>query len=315
MDSGKRDHGGGLDAAAAHYGGMRGDWLDLSTGINPVPYPLPQIAINTWTALPDEAALSDLEIAARGFWNVPKDAAVMAVPGASAAIVHIPHLAPADTVHIPGPTYNEHAASFVQAGWRVTDQAANAAASVHVHPNNPDGQLWQAGELHGALRVIDESFCDVTPDQTLMDQALIPGTVILKSFGKFWGLAGMRLGFVIGDPALVNRLRAILGPWSVAGPALAIGADALRAHRWAENTRARLRTDAARLDRLVVPNGASIVGGTDLFRLYDVGDAAEWQIRLAQQHIWSRIFPYNPRWLRLGLPAPDQWHRIEKAML
>ncbi|KAJ04567.1 threonine-phosphate decarboxylase CobD [Sulfitobacter mediterraneus] len=315
MDSGKRDHGGGLDAAAAQYGGQRGDWLDLSTGINPVPYPLPEIPENAWTALPDEAALSELESAARRFWKVPEGAAVMAVPGASAAIVHIPHLAPAGTVHIPGPTYNEHAASFAQAGWRVSHDAGHATASVHVHPNNPTGQLWQVSDLHGALRVIDESFCDVTPDRTLMDQALTPGTLILKSFGKFWGLAGVRLGFVIGDPDLVNQLRAMLGPWAVAGPALTIGADALRAQHWAEETRNRLHKDALRLDALVTAKGAKLVGGTDLFRLYEVENAAEWQETLAQHHIWSRIFPYNPHWLRLGLPAPDQWARIEKAML
>lgn len=315
MDSGKRDHGGGLDAAAAQYGGQRADWLDLSTGINPVPYPLPEIAPNAWTALPDEGALSQLESAARTFWNVPADAALMAVPGASAAIVHIPHLAPAGRVQIPGPTYNEHAASFAQAGWQVVDSGASVDASVHVHPNNPDGRLWQSSDLTGTLRVIDESFCDVTPNQTLMNEALIPGTLILKSFGKFWGLAGVRLGFVIGDPALVDRLRAMLGPWSVAGPALTIGADALRAQQWANDTRSRLHQDALRLDGIVAPKGATLVGGTDLFRLYDVGNAAEWQATLAQHHIWSRIFPYNPSWLRLGLPAPDQWARIEKAML
>jgi cobalamin biosynthetic protein CobC len=260
VDNGKRDHGGGLDAAAARHGGQRRDWLDLSTGINPVPYPLPQIGMDAWTALPDEAALSELEAAARFFWQVPDDAAVMAVPGASAAIVHIPHLAPAGTVHIP------------------------------------------------------ESFCDVTPDQTLMDQSLVPGTLILKSFGKFWGLAGVRLGFVIGDPALVNQLRAMLGPWCVAGPALAIGADALHAERWAEETRERLHKDALRLDALVAPKGAKLLGGTDLFRLYDVENAADWQNMLAKHMIWSRVFPYNSRWLRLGLPAPDQWPRIEKAI-
>lgn len=314
MDNGKRDHGGGLDAAAARHGGQRRDWLDLSTGINPVPYPLPQIGMDAWTALPDEAALSELEAAARFFWQVPDDAAVMAVPGASAAIVHIPHLAPAGTVHIPGPTYNEHAASFAQAGWRVTDEASGAAASVHVHPNNPTGHLWRAPDLTGSLRVIDESFCDVTPDQTLMDQSLVPGTLILKSFGKFWGLAGVRLGFVIGDPALVNQLRAMLGPWCVAGPALAIGADALRAQRWAEETRNRLHKDALRLDALVAPKGAKLLGGTDLFRLYDVENAADWQNMLAKHMIWSRVFPYDSRWLRLGLPAPDQWPRIEKAI-
>lgn len=304
-----RDHGGGLDAAADRYGGARGDWLDLSTGINPVPYPLPEIPPNSWTALPDTAARSRLIAAARRFWSVPEACAILPVPGASAAIAHIPRLAPAGRVCIPGPTYNEHAASFVQAGWHVSDGPVDA--SVHVHPNNPDGRLWQAEELTGDLRIIDESFCDVTPDQSLMHAATTPGTLVLKSFGKFWGLAGVRLGFVIGDPDLVARLAEMQGPWAVAGPALEIGSAALEDTAWAEATRTRLTADAARLDGLM--SGAEYIGGTSLFRLYDVEDAAVWQHKLAQHQIWSRVFPYNPRWLRLGLPDPDGWDRLTVA--
>jgi cobalamin biosynthesis protein CobC len=314
VDKVKRDHGGGLDAAAANFGGTRADWIDLSTGINPVPYPLPVIPADAWAALPDEAALRRLERTARQFWNVPEDAGLLAVAGASAAIVHIPHLAPAGRVAIPAPTYNEHAASFAQAGWQISGDDPQASASVHVHPNNPDGRLWCKGDLHGALRVIDESFCDVTPTDTLMDQALIPGTLILKSFGKFWGLAGVRLGFVIGDPVLVDQLRAMLGPWAVAGPALTIGAAALSDPAWADATRTRLTDDAARLDALICGQGALLTGGTDLFRLYEVEDASAWQIRLARHQIWSRVFPYNRRWLRLGLPAPDHWARLAAAL-
>lgn len=148
-----------------------------------------------------------------------------------------------------------------------------------------------------------------------MAQATTSGTLILKSFGKFWGLAGLRLGFVIGDPALVARLGQMLGPWPVSGPALHIGAAALRDGAWAEAMRARLATDATRLDTMMTEAGAQIVGGTPLFRLYEVDDAQAWQERLAQHHIWTRVFPYNPRWLRLGLPPltagrgwSGRWH-------
>ena len=133
-----RDHGGGLDAAAARYGGARGDWLDLSTGINPVPYPLPVLPVDVWTALPDRAATLALERAARAFWGVPDGATVLAAPGASALIAAIPRLAPAGRVAIAGPTYNEHQAAFIQAGWTV---GAGGQARVVVHPNNPDGRL------------------------------------------------------------------------------------------------------------------------------------------------------------------------------
>lgn len=308
-----RDHGGGLDAAADQYGGARRDWLDLSTGINPVAYPLPTLSPDAWTALPDRAAWERLIAAARRFWTVPEGCAILPVPGASAAIARIPALAPAGRVHIPAPTYNEHAASFTQAGWQVVDTPQHADAIVHVHPNNPDGRLWNADDLTGNLRIIDESFCDICPEQSLIKAATRPGTLVLKSFGKFWGLAGVRLGFVIGDAALISDLEAMLGPWAVAGPALEIGQTALDDPTWAAATRARLAEDTARLDDLMQAAGARPVGGTTLFRLYDVAQATAWQDKLARHHIWTRVFPYNPRWLRLGLPGPDGWDRLTRA--
>lgn len=314
MQQSKRDHGGNLDQAIARFGGVRADWLDLSTGINPSPYPLPDLPPDAWTALPDQHAVTALVQAARAFWGVPKGADILPVPGASAAIAHLPLLAPVGRVSIPGPTYNEHAASFETASWAVSEHGTKADASVHVHPNNPDGRLWGAQGLTGALRIVDESFCDVTPDATLMEIADQPGTVILKSFGKFWGLAGLRLGFVIGDPALLSALARMLGPWPVSGPALHIGQAALSDQDWAERTRIRLAKDAARLDRLMTLKGAETLGGTTLFRLYDVADAAQWQTALARHHVWSRCFPYNPRWLRLGLPDAAGWAQLEKAL-
>ena len=314
----KPDHGGGIDAAAQLWGGLRSDWLDLSTGINPCPYPLPPLMPEAWTALPDQAAQDSLDTAARAFWQVPPGAAVLAAPGASALIARIPSLAPAaqtpiPRVHIPGPTYNEHARAFAAAGWQVTPHPDPAEAQAIVHPNNPDGRLHPAPSA--ALSIIDESFCDVTPTASHMALATRPGTLILKSFGKFWGLAGLRLGFAIGDPALIARLAESLGPWPVSGPALTIGTVALQDHAWADATRARLARDATRLDALLSRAGATPLGGTTLFRLYDTPDAALWQDRLARHHIWTRRFPYSPRWLRLGLPGTEaDWARLTESL-
>ena len=307
----KKDHGGGLDAAARQFGGSRADWIDLSTGINPLPYDATAISPDAWTALPDQAAADALIDAARAFWNIPDTAAVLAAPGASSLIANMPRLAETGAVSISGPTYNEHAAAFEQAGW---DMDGTAKAQVVVHPNNPDGRIWQIGQITAPLRIIDESFCDVIPDQSLIQHASEPGTIILKSFGKFWGLAGLRLGFAIGDPILIDRLKTMLGPWPVSGPALEIGAQALNDPEWAAQTRARLEKDAIRLDQLMTSKGATVVGGTTLFRLYDVDDAAMWQDQLAQSQIWSRIFPYSSRWLRLGLPHPMDWARLKDAL-
>ncbi len=312
--TGPRDHGGNLDAAIRSHGGTRADWADLSTGINPVPYPLPALPDMAWTALPDAGAQAALLQAARAFWQVPDDAAILAVPGASAAIAHVPRLAAPGTVHIPAPTYNEHAAAFRLHGWHVTpDAPVSPAARVLVHPNNPTG-AFHAAPLTGPLTVIDESFCDVAPERSWVDLAARGDTLILKSFGKFWGLAGLRLGFVIGPAPLVTALSDMLGPWPVSGPALAIGTAALSDQAWAEATRTRLARDAARLDALMQGAAARTLGGTPLFRLYEVPDAAALQARLAAHHVWSRSFPYDPRWLRLGLPAPDRWEQLERAL-
>lgn len=313
--AGAADHGGGIDAAAARWGGLRGDWLDLSTGINPVPWPVPALPVAAWTALPDCAATLAAAAAARAFWQVPAGAAVLAVPGASSAIARLPGLRPAAVVAIPGPTYNEHARAFAAAGWQVVGNGP-AMARVVVHPNNPDGRRWTVDEatdglLPGGLLVIDESFCDVMPGASLIALADRPGVVVLKSFGKFWGLAGLRLGFAIGDPGLLADLAAALGPWPVSGPALAIAAPALADVAWAAAARARLAADAARLDALT---GWRVAGGTPLFRLYDTGDAALMQDRLARARIWTRRFPWSDGLLRLGLPGPESWARLEAVL-
>lgn len=308
-----RDHGGNLTAAIQRYGGKRGDWIDLSTGINPAPYPLPDFTMEDWTALPDIAAFDALQNAARQFWNVPDGAAILPAPGASALIAQLPGLAAPRWVKIETPTYNEHAAAFSHHGW-VIAQSEPAEARVAVHPNNPDGRLWRVEELTSPLTIIDESFCDVCPEQSHIDLATRPGVVVLKSFGKFWGLAGLRLGFAIGDPALIQQLAHLQGPWAVSGPALRTGIQALGDPQWASDTRQALARDAKRLDQLAAARGARLVGGCDLFRLYDVSDAAAWQDRLAHAHIWSRIFPYSKTFLRLGLPPENGWERLEAAL-
>ncbi|UWP92387.1 pyridoxal phosphate-dependent class II aminotransferase [Aliiroseovarius crassostreae] len=306
-----RDHGGGLDAAIAQYGGKRVDWIDLSTGINPHPYPLGEIGAEAWTALPDKGAFERLEAAARAFWNVPEGADILAAPGASALIARIPTLLGVGQAEIPTPTYNEHAAAFEANGWELAD---GGAAQVLVHPNNPDGRFWLDPDWSRPLTVIDESFCDVTPQMSHISRATEPGTLILKSFGKFWGLAGLRLGFVIGDRALIAKLREAVGPWQVSGPALEIGTRALLDVDWAATMRQRLAVDTARLDGTMMYHGAKLVGGTTLFRLYEVENALMWQDKLARGHVWSRVFPYSKTWLRLGLPPSGGWTQLEAAL-
>ncbi len=310
----KRDHGGGLDAACATYGGARHDWLDLSTGINPQPYPVPSLTHDIWADLPDMVAQDRLIAAARALWNVSAQLDIVVAPGTSALIAKIPSLCAKARVHIQTPTYNEHAAAFRAQGWEIV-QKGDAEARVIVHPNNPTGALF-GGDARGlaGLTVIDESFADIAPQISLGALAHQPGVVVLKSFGKFWGLAGMRLGFAICSPEIARRLRDHIGPWAVSGPALQIGSLALEDHRWQAQTRARLFGDAEQMDILMETVGITCIGGTLLFRLYRVKNARAAQVHLAEHMIWSRVFPYSDRWIRLGLPGCEaDWDRLRDA--
>jgi len=319
------EHGGDLGAAAARFGGRAEDWLDLSTGINRLPYPAPPLPAHALTDLPrrgDEVACA---AAARAAFGAGADVACLPVAGAQAAIRLIPALRPPGRAAVLGPTYEEHAAAFAAAGWSVTEADRIEAlqgfdAAVVVNPNNPDGRRWgpeAVAALAGAngLTVIDESFADVAPEISVCGMPARAGLVVLRSFGKFHGLAGIRLGFALGTGPEIARLRSLAGPWAVSGPALAIGATALADRAWAEATRARLAAGAARLDRLATAAGWRTAGGTDLFRLYETGDARKAQERLAGRMIWSRAFSCAPGWLRLGLPGPEaEWRRLAAAL-
>lgn len=306
-------HGGRLSDAARDYGIPRDHWLDLSTGINPIPYPIPELPAEAWTRLPDPADLRALELAAARAYGA---ACIVAAPGTQALIQMLPTVLRPASAAIPLPTYGEHLAAWVDIPKVPPDEAELV---VLVNPNNPDGRRRPRAEIEalldaGATVVVDESFADVDPEISVAGLAL-PGLVVLRSFGKFFGLAGLRLGFAMGDPAIVEALRRRLGPWAVPGPALAIGQVALADDGWIARTRTRLDADAERLDALLVRAGGGIVGGTSLFRLIRHGDAQGLHRRLAQAGIWTRTFDYAPGWLRFGLPGstPD-WDRLEAAL-
>ena len=310
-----RDHGGGLDDAILKYGGNRTNWLDLSTGINPIPYPIPKVPNHFWHSLPDSQAQSALLSAARKFWKVPNGANIIASSGVSQLIAMLPSLLPVNCVEIIGPTYNEHAAAFQSSGWTV---GQTGSVRVIVHPNNPDGNqhvISKQDAKNTDLMIIDESFCDVTPDETLINLTDQNNVIVLKGLGKFWGLAGLRLGFAVAAPEKKKKITDRVGPWAISGPAQFIGQAALTDNSWIIKTRSRLREDSLRLDNLMIEYGNKPLGGTDLFRLYEVKNATKIQNTLAKKFIWTRIFPYSRNWLRLGIPGTEaQWAQLINAL-
>lgn len=290
-------------------------WLDLSTGINPHPYPVDDLPATAWNRLPG-ADLTDAatRAAAAAFGARPDQ--VLACPGTSAAIQALPRLLARSRVAVVGPTYGEHARAWAACGHQVSeisglDQGGDADIVVVVNPNNPTGTRHDPDRLRaqattlaakGGLLVVDEAFMDASPDQSVAG-SVGPGLVVLRSFGKFHGLAGARLGFCLAEPALLTRMADQWGPWPVSGPALILAARALGDTAWAAATRARLGRLAADLDRVLVAAGLEIAGGTTLFRLARGDDAGQCHDRLGRAGILVRAFPSHPRWLRFGLPA------------
>ena len=325
-----RHHGGNINAARRQYPQAPLPWIDLSTGINPVPYPVGPIPQAAWTRLPEPADLAALEAAARAAYAAPNSAGIVAAAGTQALIQWLPRIFPARRVGVLGLTYGEHETCWRAAGAGVTivpalSDLAVFDAAVVVNPNNPDGRLHAPDALaalaatlaqRGGRLVVDESFMDVAgPSASLVPHLPVPNTIVLRSFGKTYGLAGIRLGFAVAAPETTAQLRAAMGPWAVSGPAIEIARQALADNNWLTETIKRLSQEASRLDRLLESAGFDIVGGTALFRLARHDHAPRWFDRLCQAGILTRPYGSQPQWLRLGIPhEPGEWARLQAVL-
>ena len=320
------EHGGRVRQAAQHYGIVLADWLDLSTGINPNGWPVPSLPAEVWSRLPEKN--DGLELAARTYYGTD---ALLPVAGSQAAIQMLPLLRSACRVAVLSPGYAEHAhawrraghaTQFVTAG-QVDDAVAQADVLVLMHPNNPTGARFALAQLldwHARLAardgwlIVDEAFLDATPESSLAPFCPRPGLIVLRSLGKFFGLAGTRTGFVLAPPEFLQRLDEQLGPWTISGPARAVARLALEDRAWQIQTRARLVHDAWRLQELLRASGLPPAGGAELFRWVVTPQAAVIHERLARQGILTRLFS-EPQSLRFGLPADElQWQRLHSAL-
>jgi cobalamin biosynthetic protein CobC len=327
MDAAPIEHGGDLGVARL-FPGAPEPFIDLSTGINPHPYPIPQLPPDLFTRLPDAGALDRLAAIAAQAYGAPSAAHVVPAPGTQIVLPMVAALVRPGRAAVLGPTYAEHIRAAAQVGHRVEEVAdlarlRNVELAVVVNPNNPDGRIVPreallacASDLAGGLLVVDEAFMDVSADGSSLAQDVGRGKiVVLRSFGKFFGLAGLRLGFALASPAIAARLRAGLGPWAVAGPALAIGAAAMSDHAWAATMRVRLAQAALRLDQVLTAAGLEVAGGTSLFRLVHTRAAPELFDHLGRAGILVRRFAGQATWLRFGLPACEPgWRRLAAAM-
>ena len=294
-------------------------WIDLSTGINPVPYPVPVLPDSAWSRLPSRTAEEALQEAAMARYGIRHRRMVVAAPGTQALIQILPRLLPPSRVAIVGPTYEEHQTCWSRAGHEVhiVPKLENSDVVVVVNPNNPTGRLFSPKDFAGisGFLVVDEAFIDFLPREMSLAGDRPERAILLRSFGKTYGLPGVRLGFAIANRDIANRLRAELGPWAVPGPALEIGRRALRDGAWLRAARERLVADTARLDGLLRQAGFELLGGTLLFRLVRHPSAVIFLQRLGQNGIHVRAFAHASDQLRFGLPGDDEAFRRLAAAL
>ncbi|MDP3416169.1 threonine-phosphate decarboxylase CobD [Falsiroseomonas sp.] len=320
------EHGGQIRQAALRFGIPPEDWLDLSTGINPLGWPVPAIPPECWRRLPDSD--DGLMEAVCRYYGCRS---ALAVAGSQAAIQALPSLRPPCRVGLLAPTYAEHALAWTRGGHHVVSFASAEIEArldrldvlVLVNPNNPTGERFPVETLRawhrrltarGGWLVVDEAFMDATPEESLAAHAGAEGLVVLRSLGKFFGLAGARVGFVLAWPELLVRLNETLGPWPVAHPARHVARLALADETWQVDERRRLVGDSMRLDELLGGHGLSPAGGIALFQWVKCERALAIRDELAQTGILVRCFD-SPLGLRFGLPGGEaEWVRLGQAL-
>lgn len=320
------DHGGGLRLAAQLHGIALGEWLDLSTGINPNGWIPPQPPDALWQRLPEEG--DGLEQAACEYYGCQQ---LLPVAGTQPAIQALPALRPLSSVGVLSPGYSEHAHAWECHRHQVRKIAAGDIdrhiegfdVLVICNPNNPDGRTFSKLQLldwhaqlaaRGGWLVVDEAFMDATPNESLATIGPRSGLIILRSLGKFFGLAGARVGFVLSERKLLEQMREKLGPWSISGPSRWIASKALVDQGWQMQMRRELPLASARLQSLLIRAGLEPSGGTALYQYVRCGGVDKVAETLAKAGILVRLFPEQSA-LRFGLPGKEHaWQRLEDGL-
>ncbi len=324
-------HGGNLDSAAQFFPHAPSPWIDLSTGINSNAYPIGELTPDAWQRLPLANDIARLEHVAGQAWGVTGAGGVsptlVAAPGTQALIQLLPRIFAARTIAILDFTYGEYERVWRDYGVQVArvstlDQLKAFDLAIIVNPNNPTGRLVQPQHLRslahelaarGGSLIVDEAFMDFTPQYSLAGQ--VPdNVVVLRSFGKTYGLAGLRLGFAVASPKIAQSFRRFLGPWAISGTSVEIATRAYEDARWLAQEATRLQIARHRLEAELISLGFSIVGGSLLFVLAQHKQAERWFEHLASHGILTRPFSQNPHWIRFGIPQDSQWERLSAAL-
>lgn len=317
-------HGGRLSDARAHYGESGEPWIDLSTGVSPFPWSGVNGIAPDWQALPDPAKLKTLEAKAAQYYGVHPDN-ICTVPGSEAGLRLLDPILAMPAYYFT-PCYRTHADIFPDSraitGFHMPERPS---AMLLANPNNPDGHVVPRDRLEKWLcaleeteswLIIDEAFADPLSGISMASQVDDNRRLIItRSFGKFFGLAGVRLGFILGPQRIVSAYRKLLGDWPVSDAALDIGIAAYGDQNGIIAMREAIITRAEQLDRILERHGYTPLGHCPLFRLIETGSASALFEKLAHRHILTRPFDENPAWLRFGLPIDeDAMARLDQAL-
>lgn len=327
------EHGGRLIEAAEKFEIPLVEWIDLSTGINPHGWPVPTVPAECFCRLPEDN--DALLTSAKNYYGVDS---LLAVAGSQAAIQLLPQLRNKCRVAVPDIGYAEHAYSWQQAGHRVDKISSQTISQkldqydvvVLINPNNPSAEYFSIEQLlswhqrlqkKGGWLIVDEAFMDASSDNSLLPYANHRGLIILRSIGKFFGLAGIRCGFVIAEKLILQQLRESLGPWSLSGPTRYVASRALSDTLWQHKARKELHIRSKRLQQLLnqyINTGPQVkpfpIRGTELFQTLFIENANHWHIKLSEKGVLTRLLD-NKQGLRFGLPKDDQWEKLESILM
>ncbi len=318
------NHGGQLLSAVKKYGGEKSSWLDLSTGINPCGWPVPGIPVNVFQRLPE--AYDGLEEAAMAYY---RNTSLLAIPGSQSVIQLLPKLRTQSRVLLPELGYGEHEYHWRQQRHKIslyqTDQIEKALQNtdvlVVINPNNPTGEFISTEQLlhwhqqlakKGGWLIVDEAFMDAYEDNSLVSYSGCKGLIVLRSVGKFFGLAGIRSGFVFAEDSLLKQIESQLGPWAVSNVARYITKLALSDKDWQGQMKDQLKKESEKLQSCLLKTFNTSTQGCYLFQTLMDCRAEKIREYLAQQRVLVRLLD-NYQGLRFGLPLPSQWPRLEKA--
>ncbi|MGB0495833.1 MAG: threonine-phosphate decarboxylase CobD [Kangiellaceae bacterium] len=335
-DSSDLVHGGQLQKQAKKYNIPAENWLDLSTGISPYSYPVQTIPSSMWRRLPEFS--DSLLKAVKQYYGSSKfvacagsQAAIQAIPQVWKQVLKFSATRPAK-IWLPKVGYKEHQKHWISNGFSITHYVELPNASdleensvvVVINPNNPSGAVYDSKILlelantlakKNGLLIIDEAFIDSNLSLSIATKAShFKNLIILRSIGKFFGLAGIRLGFAFANDTWLKQLKVKLGEWPISGPSLYIAEKALSDSSWQSAQRFRLDKQSMALHSLLRRVFNLNSKGCNLFRTINLANATEIFESLCKQAVYVRLTD-DKKSLRFGIPDSDGFFRLEKALL